>query len=878
MRPARRGLAAALFAAGLGLLWPAPAATPGAASAGVAASVAASAPAPVPAPASVPRVMPASLPASAAVAVPAAAPAGAPLAVVTVVASAPAAPSCAVAPGQPVPDQCMADADPLSFEKTAVTTLPAAVENLPYTYRFRATGGEPPYVFRAADNGLPEGLTLDAAGNVNGATARRGRHTFLVELRDRWGQGVRQRFALNVVGPRAPSPARPASTPAADPPIQTVPIAATQTPLRGRTLIDTWRLTEAVLGKIAPPAAPPAPEGEAEGEGAGASAPPAPPAPDPDGLDELSEAGASQLATLLQPLINVEYPTRALFTAALDARVCTYAAELTAKVALETGKAAPGAAQWRERCLTAWQGPPPKTPPQLAETPVKWQDLPATLLPPRVRAWLVEQAMTTHDAAKAIAPGWSGTGCNCFVSESTGKVYGVVPNWSDPKTGPKADFGLYDRLVGYAQPFDEDGNVTPLAPDAAQIDFLRAIHRYGSKLDVTLYRKDWQFLLRLPETQRRRVAEEAARQALRLIDTPLRRLDTRWEDRVPGLAGESHVGDGITLFLDQPPPPGDARYAAFDDFRNRLVHALIAEMRQRHRHYTLNLMIQAADLVPALRQGDEPATATAPKAPPPAAAARGRASAPPAPPADPPSATWTFDGLLDYLVRAEDPPFQDGRIAVGTGGYRSHTNVTVRYLVALPEPTTLSKKTLREAVESTPALAGTNRAILLRRILPLVSVGSSQPQQMSDDMAYFNDNFGGVALWPQPVADATFTHLVETTLRSTILAGETREGALCNLVCDWRWALRAAFWLLLGIVAVSLAALLLSCRVRALGRPYQLYVVVAGIVPLVIGGLLLRCDPDLASANFSNQLLFAVLAVVIVALLVPLLKPKVQRP
>ncbi len=42
------------------------------------------------------------------------------------------------------------------------------------TYRFRATGGEPPYVFRAADNGLPEGLTLDAAGNVNGATARRG--------------------------------------------------------------------------------------------------------------------------------------------------------------------------------------------------------------------------------------------------------------------------------------------------------------------------------------------------------------------------------------------------------------------------------------------------------------------------------------------------------------------------------------------------------------------------------------------------------------------------------------------------------------------------------------------------------------------------------
>jgi hypothetical protein len=66
--------------------------------------------------------------------------------------------------------------------------------------------------------------------------------------------------------------------------------------------------------------------------------------------------------------------------------------------------------------------------------------------------------------------------------------------------------------------------------------------------------------------------------------------------------------------------------------------------------------------------------------------------------------------------------------------------------------------------------------------------------------------------------------------------------------------------------------------VRALGRPYQLYLALAGIVPLVIGGLLLRCDPDLASTDFSNRLLFAVLAVVILTLLVPLLKPRVQQP
>ncbi len=119
-----------------------------------------------------------------------------------------------------------------------------------------------------------------------------------------------------------------------------MPIAATQTPLRGRTLIDTWRLTEAVLGKIAPPAAPRRRRARPKARARAHRRPRHHPAPDPDGLDELSEAGASQLAHTACSRWIVEYPTRALFTAALDARVCTYAAELTAKVALETGKAA----------------------------------------------------------------------------------------------------------------------------------------------------------------------------------------------------------------------------------------------------------------------------------------------------------------------------------------------------------------------------------------------------------------------------------------------------------------------------------------------------------------------------------------------------------
>lgn len=870
MMGARRGLATAMFVIGAGVLWPAPGATPVAGSSGAAGEaagralgvVAASAPG---APASAPPAHAA----SAAFAPPV---------------TPPAASSGACTPGKPVTEMCGGDPDPLAFEKTAVTSLPAARVDVPYAYRFHATGGEPPYVFSEVGSGLPDGLTLDVNGNVRGTASQRGRRTFTVELRDRWGQGVRQQFALNVIGPRVPGSAPPpASASAAVPPIQNVPIVATQTALRSGTQVDTWHLTDAMLEKIAPPPpAEPAEDTEAQGAGDGtqptsATPPSSLPLPDADGLDELSEAGALQLATLLKPLVNVEFPTRALFSAALDARVCAHAAALTEKVALETRQSSPDVEQWRQRCATAWAGPPPKNPPQLGEAPVKWEDLPATLMPSRVRYWLIGLAQQSHDAAVATAPPWSGTGCNCLVAPTSGAVYGYVPNWSDPKDGSKLDFSLYERLMGYAQPFDDDGNVTPLQPTAAQLNFLRALHRFGSKLDVTIYRRDWQFLLRLPEAQRHRVAEQVARQAVRMIDIPLSQYERRWEDRIPGLASDSHMGDGITLFLDQAPVPGDARYAAFDDFRHRLIQTLITEMRRGKRHYTLNLMFPASDLISALRRPDDqgaPAQGVT------VMPVKGRPAgvAPMPTTLIAPAQSWTFGRLLDYLVQAEDPPYQEGRIMAGPGGYRSQTNVTMRYVVALPEPTTYSKKILREVVEATPDLAGTNRAIVVRRIVPLISVGSAAQRQLNDDMAYFNDNFGGVALWPQPVADAAQAQAVETVVRGTILADETREGALCNQVCDVRWILRAAFWMLLAVALASVLLFLFSCRVRALGRPFQLYLAVACTVPVVIGALLLRCDPDLASADFSNRLLFAVLAVIFVTMLLPLLKPRVQRP
>lgn len=803
------------------------------------------------------------------------------------------------------PLACVRPSEPLSLEKTAVTTLPAAVVDQDYRYQFIATGGEPPYTFEeireGPKRGLPAGLSLASDGTVSGTPAQRGRKSFVVALHDQTGQGLRQTFSLNVVAPRGPKPAGKAPARPADnapvPTIETVSIAATQTPVRSLNLIDTWMLTADLLKQVNPvvvegdTAAPAASAASAASEpasgatseaGAGAADAPAainaaPTVTESDGLDELSAAGSAQLEILLKPLVGVEYPTRALFAAALDARVCAYAAALTDRVAQAKRQASPTAEQWRDRCAVAWQGPPPRTPVQLSEAPVKWQDLPGTLLPARVRNWLIEQARWSHDAAVSNAPGWQGTGCNCFTDAADGEVYGFVPHWSDAEKGPKLDFSLYDRLVNYAQPFDDDGNILQLQPSAAEIEFFRAVHRYGSKLDMTVYRRDWQFLQRLPEDQRRRIADQVGLHMAQMLNTRLSDFGARWQDRIPGLASDTYLGDGVTLFLDQLPSPADPGFAVFASFRERLIRSIIAELQKQKRPVTLNLMISAGDLVPALQDANGSGSpAPAASAATTRAGAKGKERPAPAAQSRPPS--WTFGDLFDTLVLAENPRFQDGRITARSGAYRSNTNVTVKYIVLLPEPTTRSKKVLREAVETTTDLVGTNRAIMVRRMLPLISVGSAEPQQLADDMAYFNDNFGGVALWPQPLANAPVLTQTEKTVRGTILANEAPVSQLCNVVCDWRWALRGVFWLLVMVAVVSLVLYLCSCRVRALGRPYQLYLLLAAIVPLVIGGLLLRCDPDLASSEITSRLLVGVLVIVILSMLYPLLKPRAEKP
>lgn len=61
------------------------------------------------------------------------------------------------------------------------TTLPPAIEGEPYTHRFGADGGTPPYTFTAAP--VPAGLTFDG-GVLAGTAGDAGTNLFLVEVTD----------------------------------------------------------------------------------------------------------------------------------------------------------------------------------------------------------------------------------------------------------------------------------------------------------------------------------------------------------------------------------------------------------------------------------------------------------------------------------------------------------------------------------------------------------------------------------------------------------------------------------------------------------------------------------------------------------------------
>lgn len=750
---------------------------------------------------------------------------------------------------------CTDGVRPLQFSH-AVTSLPAGTVGETYDYTLRAAGGVSPYTFQAQS--LPPGLALGSDGTLKGSLGPLPAiTTFTASVRDHDGCVAQQRFRLviravagaaNTPAPKPPVPKPPAPEqpkvtiePA---PLTTIPLAdALATPPSDHPSMDTYMLTAAVLKDKAiaaqlkqratdiarasstAPALDPI--------GASSSAPAM--SDDPQDDDTAASDASAQFARLIQPLIGVDYPGRDLFEAALDARLCSFSASLIQAAARRDGKPAPDISKLD--CPPDWKALADRLDYQPVD-PVPWQEVPLSLMSPSLHDTLIEEARQPHDLLDPAAPSWNGAGCGC-VGSFSGDIYGFYPFW-DSQGKPKAiDFSLLTRIGLFALWYRATGDLVLPAWKPAQTNFIVEARRHRTQIDYTLYRNDWAFLKDASDADMKRISTRLATQAADFIDTPLADLASRIHAWVPGFAKVEYSADGLVFFPDQAPPADAALRPAFERYVNAQIRALIDELRKRHRPYVLHIVLRESQL-----EGTH--------------------------------SVWTVDTLYDYLKSAEDPHLQDGHIVVGSARYRSQTNVTLRYLVLLTDPTVQSTRSLRAVIDQDTNLDEDDRRVLLRKITPVVSTGNGDRQEVADQTAYFADNFGGFGFWPVPLHDLTAEQTVSSRIRASFSSKSSEIDRFRGWVCVNRWPLRIAFEALLLLWLVAFLVYRTSCRFRRLS--YQLALLVGAVGILILGALLLAGDPALTALREGNALLGVLLVALIGTIAYHMLKPWVEKP
>lgn len=733
--------------------------------------------------------------------------------------------------------------------------LPSATLGKPYSRVLKATGGRPPYRYKVISGSLPEGVYLDEQGEIRGTPSAENTHTLTVRVQDSQQQQAYQDYSLRVLAPKVAA-AEPKS---ATPKTVSQDVAQATSALPPLPQVEVYKLEAATLQRLVP--TPSAAEQALQIQAAykqreedrangvpvedlalvaSATAPPAdgsPPAPGP-----LLSAQIKQLIQLLTPLLDVEYPSLQLFEAALDAQLCQLTLELVRVSAIKQGGQSPSPQEFAKACpVTDWErrlseskarraralasSAPSAVGDILAAPGVSWQELAPTIMPPELRAWLLERSRTYRPLSFNRNIAWDGKGCGCVQDEIESQIYGFFPAWWSGDQPRKIDFSRLHRISVVGLAIDDNGSLAlPEQAEPGFANFAQQAHVHGTKLDLTIYRNDWKFLGSGNANQRNILIERMVRdvpvRALDLIDKSLDDWGSRFYGLLPGLRRANRLGDGITLYLDNLPSIDDrpAR-EQFDAFYKKMVEALIVTLRKGPNHYTLNLVISDREI------------------------------------ANP--GAFALDKLLDYLRQAEEPTLLQGRIRSDTAKYQSNTNLTLRFIVTLSEPTGDSKKALRVKIDQSTDVRGGDRRIFLEKVIPLISPRSKGGQQFADDLVYFNHNFGGVAFWPLPIQELStptdFGKNFDTAFISSAVSAP--ELAVRGWVCEHRGPLHAAFVLLLLIGAACWLAMTVNCdwrtrwgRTALLGAPF----------PVFVGGLLFVFDPSFKSLR-ESVVLFATL-------------------
>lgn len=757
-------------------------------------------------------------------------------------AAATAAATPSTTPSAPTPATTAAKRPPDLRLVYVSVPLPSGRLDTDYKPREVVRGGRPPYHIEI-EGTPPPGLHFGNDGLLSGRPTRVGHYSFALRATDSASPPMEQEqhYVLRILPPAsADAPAAPAS---AGPSKPVTP--ATPGTLKGISLQDadasadmqadvpvSYLLTAKDLDDLIPPT------DEDKPKPTSTAVAPAPPLPalaalradldedtgvitDPP-LIAPDKPTPAQLRAILTPLVGVEYPSRAMFIGAVEAERCRYylrrVAELAAERQLKAPTVCPRPAAQRSPLETP---PPPKRNERRPDqTAVPLEVFFDSLVAEDNLRDAVAAATKLHPVGQSRPLRLTAEGCQCAPGHKNNEVVGIIPFWRAGETPMPINFNLFTRLQYMGVVLKDDGGYDlPTDWNGALSGFSREAQRFDVAMDLVVYRRSWAQLLNQSDAVQTTMINNAAETAVRMVTQE--RDDTQtWMNRLllkPGEDSNSRVFGGLTIFFDDTPAEGPAR-ERYTHFLQRFVDRILALMQKDGRSFRLNLV------VPDQQLGEQ--------------------------------LPYSYEWLMSLKLKAERKDRHQQRDVLPGSREPDYTgtgDVTVQFLVMMSGDPDSQKKNIRRSIDLTRQVQGVRRIDFLDSLLPVV-VHATSPEaapanvtaSLARDFPYLEWNYGGVALWPLPLADVGLGNQVITPLTKYFLDPPSNREKACGWICPNRLPLRLlAQTLLIGCLVAALVYAM-NCRVQRLGL---VYLVVLGLVALLAAALclmLLTCDPALS--------------------------------
>lgn len=722
--------------------------------------------------------------------------------------------------------------------------LPSGRLETDYKPRGVVRGGRPPYHIEI-EGTPPPGLHFGNDGLLSGRPTRVGHYSFALRAIDSASPPMEQEqhYVLRILPPAS------AAAPAVPAPRTAAPVApakpAAPAVLKGISLQDadgaadvhadvpvSYLLTAKDLDDLVPPTDDDKPKPTST------AVAPSPPLPALAALraDLDEDTGLitepplivpdkptpAQLRAILTPLVGVEYPSRGMFIGAIEAERCLYylrrVAEVAAARQLKPPTLCPKPAAQRPPQEAA--APPKRNERRPDQTAVPLEVFFDSLLAEDNLRDVVAAAVKLHPVGQSRPLQLRAEGCQCAPGHKNNEVVGIIPFWRASETPLPINFNLFTRLQYMGVVLKDDGGYDlPADWNGALSGFSREAQRYDVAMDLVVYRRSWAQLLNQPDAVQEAMIKNAADTAYRMVTQ--QRDDTQtWMNRLllmPGEDSNSRVFGGLTIFFEDTPTEGRDR-ERYTRFLQRYVDEVLALMQADGRSFHLNLV------VPDQQLGEQ--------------------------------LPYSYEWLMDLKLRAESKERHKERdILPGSRepDYRGTGDVTVQFLVMMSGNPDSQKKNIRRGIDLTRQVVGVRRIDFLDSLLPVVVHDTSaQPaaanvtDSLARDFPYIEWNYGGITLWPLPMAEVgTGSQVIKPLTQYFLEKPSSREKA-CGWICPNRLPLRLlAQTLLIGCIVAALVYGM-NCRVRRVGLTY---LVVLGLVALLAAALclmLLTCDPALS--------------------------------